>query len=333
MSVTIVDIAKIVGVSHSTVSGVINKNPRISKVTKDKVLKVIKDLNYYPNNHARNLTSGITKLIAVVTDYFSSSFTHGVIKGLEKAKKADAEEYTFTLYSAPNSFNTVINEIIEGHKADSIILLGIKPDSSVVEKAIHNNTPVVLVGTKHDKLPSVYTDYFRSSVNATTYLIKHKCPRVGIVVLKNDKSYRMSMYIKGYIKALTLYGIKLDRKLIFTAEDRTLEAGRKVAKFIYTRDIKIDAILCVVDGDLSLGFIDELKKMGKSVPYDCSVITVDDRDTIKYISPKLSSLREDLEGLGLASYSIASKIANKYVISKKHIQYNSELVLRESTIN
>ena len=80
MSVTIHDVARLAGVSHTTVSWAIHDSPNISAATKEKVYKAIEELNYHPNYSARSLVNGKTGTIAVVANFFSSYFEMEILK-------------------------------------------------------------------------------------------------------------------------------------------------------------------------------------------------------------------------------------------------------------
>jgi len=99
MSVTIHDVAKRAGVSHTTVSWTIHDHPGITEATKKKVFKAIEELDYHPNYLARSLVKGKTNTIAVIANFFSSPFEMEVLKGLEQGANNQKKPY-FSLNNA-----------------------------------------------------------------------------------------------------------------------------------------------------------------------------------------------------------------------------------------
>ncbi|HRQ44601.1 MAG TPA: LacI family DNA-binding transcriptional regulator, partial [Candidatus Goldiibacteriota bacterium] len=98
MSITIKDVAKKVGVTATTVSMVIRDNPRISSKTKEKVLKAVKEMNYYPNQIGRSLVKGKTNVIAVASSMFYGPFKIDIFNGIDTG--VVETEYTTLHFSA-----------------------------------------------------------------------------------------------------------------------------------------------------------------------------------------------------------------------------------------
>ncbi|QEN05981.1 LacI family transcriptional regulator [Thiospirochaeta perfilievii] len=155
MAVTINDVAKMAGVSHTTVSWVIHNDPRITQKTKDKVNKAIEKLNYHPNYNARSLVKGKTDAIAVVTSFFSTYFELSVLRGIETAMGNCKKNYNLNLYSTSNREDEVLNEILYGRRADAVILLSESPSQKIINDYNAKNIPLILVENYHDELISV----------------------------------------------------------------------------------------------------------------------------------------------------------------------------------
>ncbi len=143
MAVTINDVAKKAGVSHTTVSWVIHNDPRITQKTKDKVNKAIEELNYHPNYSARSLVKGKTDVIAVLTNFFSTYFELSVLKGIETAMDECDKSYNLNLYSTFDREEEVLNEILYGKRADAVILLSETPPQKIVKAYNDRNVPLI----------------------------------------------------------------------------------------------------------------------------------------------------------------------------------------------
>ncbi|HDT14976.1 MAG TPA: LacI family transcriptional regulator, partial [Firmicutes bacterium] len=124
MAATIKDVAKLAGVSHTTVSMVIHKDKRITSITREKVEKAIKELNYHPNYMARSLVRGKSNAIAVVATYFSSMFEVNFLKGLES--EGSDSPYNINQYSTrgrTESKQEILQSLLYGKMADAVIIL------------------------------------------------------------------------------------------------------------------------------------------------------------------------------------------------------------------
>ncbi|MBN2619051.1 MAG: LacI family DNA-binding transcriptional regulator [Spirochaetales bacterium] len=334
MAVTINDVAKKAGVSHTTVSWVIHNDPRITKKTKDKVNKAIEELNYHPNYNARSLVKGKTDAIAVVSSFFSTNFELNILRGIEDAMGQDSKGFNLNLYSSANKSNEVLNEILFGKRADAVILLCDTPSQKVINAYNKHNIPLVLVENYHDELISVKSDSISGGEAAGEYLINSGRKNIGIVVeeLNGDDIPGLSQVERmiGFEKSFEKHGLTVNKDLIFEINSFRMEAGREIAQNIINNNIIIDSIFCAAGDKVALGIIDELKHNNIRVPDDISIIGFDDIDVADLVSPSLSTIRQDLHGLGSTAYDLAIKSIEKQAIDEKHIQYETFFIKRGS---
>ena len=334
MAVTINDVAKRAGVSHTTVSWVIHNDPRITQKTKDKVHKAIKELNYHPNYSARSLVKGKTDAIAVVTNFFSTYFELSVLRGIETAMGESDKPYNLNLYSTWNREDEVLNEILYGRRADAVILLSETPSQKIVEGYKEKNVPLILVENYHDELLSVKSNNINGSEEAVDYLLDKGLKRVGIIVeaLHGDFIPGLSQVerMMGYEKSLKKRGLEINPDLVFELKKFRMDNGRELARKIVNENIDVDGLFCAAGDKVALGFIDEIKKLGKSIPEDYSVIGFDDIDIAELVSPPLTTVRQNLHGLGESSYNMAVKAISKLDIDERHIQFETSLIKRGS---
>jgi len=132
------DIAKKAGVTKATVSMVVNNDHRITEATRQKVLKVVKELRYYPNESARKLASGKTEAIAFVGPRLGSPFIASILEAFEN-KTYETRRYINGIhpYSTRNEVNTredILRKILYGRKADAVVLLDQVPSAELVEE-------------------------------------------------------------------------------------------------------------------------------------------------------------------------------------------------------
>ena len=145
MSVTIHDVAKRAGVSHTTVSWVIHDSPNISQATKEKVLKAIEELDYHPNYSARGLVNGTTGIVAVVANFFSSYFEMEILKGIEQGLRTDKSNYSINLFSTQSHHEETLSQLVLEKRADAVILLSISPSLQICELYKKHNVPLSVI--------------------------------------------------------------------------------------------------------------------------------------------------------------------------------------------
>lgn len=334
MSVTINDVAKKAGVSHTTVSWVIHNDPRITQKTKDKVNIAIEELNYHPNYNARSLVKGKTDAIAVVAGFFSSYFELSVLRGIESAMSASSENFNLNLYTAFQKENDVLTEILYGHRADAVILLCDSPSQRLINAYKEKNIPLLLIENYHDELLSVKSNNIKGAEVATDYLLDSGYKKIGIVVeeLNGEHIPGLSQVERmlGFENSFKKKGLDLNKNLIFEMNTFNIDTGKKLAQNIVDNDIDIDAIFCAAGDIIALGIIDQFKKLGKEIPKDYAIVGFDDIDISSLVSPSLTTIKQNLNGLGDTAYNMAVKAVTKRDILNKHEVLDVSLVKRES---
>lgn len=334
MAVTINDVAKRAGVSHTTVSWVIHNDPRITQKTKDKVNKAIEELNYHPNYNARSLVKGKTDAIAVVASFFSTSFEFSILRGVEDALADCDKVYNVNLYSSSYRVDEVLNEILYGKRADAVILLSDTPSNKVITEYNRLGIPLILVENYHDDLITVKSNSNHGSTIATDFLLEKGRKKLGIVVeeLHGDHIPGLSQVerLMGFKKVLESNDVPYFEDNTFYIKQFRMEAGRDIAKQIIGNRMDIDGIFCAAGDKVALGLIDEFKKAGLRVPEDIAVIGFDDIDVADLVSPSLTTIRQDLYGIGNTAYKLAVRAINDEEIHERHIEFNTDLIIRDS---
>lgn len=334
MAVTINDVARKAGVSHTTVSWVIHNDPRITQKTKDKVNIAIEELNYHPNYNARCLVKGKTDAIAVVASFFSTYFELSVLRGIEIAMGECKKTFNLNLYSTSNREDEVLNEILYGRRADAVILLSESPSQKIINDYNSKNIPLILVENYHDELITVKSNSVKGGIDAADYMFSLGKSKLGIIVeeLNGDDIPGLSQVERmiGFEKSFSKHGFEINKDIIFEIKHFRMETGRELARKIVKENIDVEGIFCAAGDKIALGLIDEFKKLGKKIPEDYAVVGFDDIDIAELVSPPLTTIRQDLHGLGETSYNLAVKAIEKENIEERHIEFDTTLIIRGS---
>ncbi len=332
MSITIHDVAKRAGVSHTTVSWVIHDSPNISQATKERVLKAIEELNYHPNFSARGLVNGTTGIVAVVANFFSSYFEMEILKGIEQGLKSDKNNYSINLFSTQSQDEKILSQLVLEKRADAVILLSISPSPQICELYKKNNVPLVVVDESAPDAIEINLNNYEGAYRATELLI-HSGKTKFVLVLGGRNSIDFSQYERkrGFMQALQDNNIDFDESRIFFISNYYFEEGQVVYKNMETLFPDTDAIFCAAGDIVATGIMLEIKKAGKEIPKDISIIGYDDFIASSMTNPSLTTVHQPLTQIGKDSYATVLKLLNKDETVPREMSYSPFLVRREST--
>ncbi|MBN1409924.1 MAG: LacI family DNA-binding transcriptional regulator [Spirochaetales bacterium] len=336
MAVTIHDVAKKAGVSHTTVSWVIHDDPRITQETKAKVWAAIKELNYHPNYLARSLVSGKTETIAVVAAFFSSFFELDVLRGIEMELENLETQYNIILYSTRARLekrDEILNSIVYGRRSDAIILLSLKPSQELSVAAKENGIPIVLVEEYMENTHVVKTDNYKGAFIATEHLIKAGKKTIGLISGTLDfeaGGLSQDDRLAGYKAALEKYGLEFKKERIATITHYYMEEGIEAVKKIYTQDKATDGIFCSAGDMVAIGAIKGCRELGIQIPSDLAIIGYDDIVLSSVTNPALTTVRQPLFDMGKKALEIAVGASQKKEMENVVTIFEPEVIERES---
>ncbi|CAI2588609.1 catabolite control protein A [Apilactobacillus kunkeei] len=328
-NVTIYDVARESGVSMATVSRVLNGNSNVRQATKEKVLKVIDDLDYRPNAVARGLASKKTTTVGVIIPDVTDGYFSSLARGIDDI--ATMYKYNIILANSddnPDKEASVLNTLLS-KQVDGIIFMGNEINDDLRADFKRSDCPIVLAGSVdiNNSVPSVNIDYADAVKNETERLIKNGNSRIAFASgsMKQDvnKEYRL----KGYVSALENNGIKFDEKLVFETKG-TYEAGYDLAERIIND--KITAAVATND-ELAAGILNGMTDKGVSVPQDFELFTSNNTKLAKMMRPQLSSITQPLYDIGAVAMRLLTKIMNKEEIDNRYVVLGYEIVERDST--
>lgn len=330
--VTIKDVAKKVGVTPTTISMALHKNKSIPPKTVERIMKAIKEMNYYPNYAARSLVGGKTGVIALMADFFSTPFIQTMIDGIED--KVVETSYSLVQYITKGlreMENEIFLRILHGRTADALIVFNMRPDAGLLAEFKKNKFPVVLIEGNLAGINLVTGDNEKGGYTATEYLINKGRRNIAIISGKQRYPDVQDDRLAGYKKALIKNGLIFDEKKIIQAERMNFSAGRE----IFNRAIKgkkdIDAVFCAAGDITAIGVMYEAGKQGVKVPQDLAVVGYDDLESAMYVSPPLTTIRQPGYEMGAKAFEIVLKeLGRTKVKGTEKIILPPELVERES---
>lgn len=286
------DVARLAGVSHQTVSRVLNGHPNVSPATRASVLAAIRDLGYRPNIVARALVTGKTNVLGVIsfdtTLYGPASMLYGI-------ERAAHPEYFVAIASLPSFDRASLTEAVERFVGQAVAgIIVIAPQTVAVEALAGQafGVPLVAVGCGTARVPSVRIDNVTGAVLATRHLLDlgHRTVHhIGGPDSWHDARDR----VDGWRQALRAAGAQEPEMPRGDWSARSgYEAGRELAAAP-----EVTAVFCAND-PMALGFLRAAAEAGRRVPQDISVVGFDDVPEASYFSPPLTTVRQDFGTLG-----------------------------------
>lgn len=329
------------GCGVSTVSRALNNHPDINEETRSKILNVVKETGFVPNNSARNLKITDSKTIAVLIKGIANPFFMKMIKIMEQ--EIQRQKYSLILQHVEFDQDEVdvAIELEREKKLKGIIFLG-GYFNHTKEKLDKINVPFVISTVNmteeySSNYASVAVDDVKESYKIVDYLCKLGHKKILLISADpNDESIG-KLRKEGYMKALSENGISVNENLIVPmsndADAYSMKAGFLTLQEALNRNLDFSAVFAISDA-VAIGACRALADAGKSIPGDVSVVGFDGIDDAKYYSPRITTIRQPFEDMAKASI----KLLFKYIEGDKNSEelqrrlFEGELIIGESTM-
>jgi DNA-binding LacI/PurR family transcriptional regulator len=320
------DVARRAGVSHQTVSRVLNGHPNVSPETKAEVLAAIRALGYRPNAAARTLVTGRTNVLGVIsldtTLYGPASMLYGIERALHP-------EYFVAVSSLAAFERPSLIEAVERSVAQAVAgIIVIAPDVDAAQalRGLAVSVPLVVVGSgDYAPLPSVAIDNRAGAARAARHLLDLGHRTVHHIG-GPDNWLDARERVEGWRQALREYG----------APEPALERGDWSARSGYeigqrlAADAGVTAVLCGNDA-MALGFLRAAAERGRRVPRDISVVGFDDVPEAAYYHPPLTTVRQDFGALGVRALHVLMDLITRGGQARPAMPIEAALIVRSSS--
>jgi len=325
------DIARVAGVSTSTVSHVLNGTRLVSPELRDRVLAVIKSLQYEPNAVARSLRVKRSNSIGLVISDIGNPFFTSVVRGAEDV--AQARGYALILCNSDEdpAKEAAYLRLLTARRVDGLILApaGVRHDYLV--RLTQTGFPLVFIDREISDMPmaAVVLDNIRGAREAADHLIHLGHRRIGMITGRPAISSTVER-IAGYRAALESAGIPVDERLIVSGGSRTDEACLAAARLVNGNPSP--TALLVGNNLMTIGAIEGIQGLGLTIPADVSVVGIDDFSWADVFHPRLTAFAQPTYELGrVAADLVLSRIAGDPGSETKRVVLPGHLVVRDSS--
>lgn len=292
---TIVDIANLAGVSVSTVSRVLNRHPDVSAKTTQKVMAVIDQYGYVPNNSARNLKREPMKAVAVIVKGFSNPIFTAMLGIIQH--QLEENGYTMLLSQVDTSQDEVTAAIslCKEKKPRGLIFMGGNFSHTRDKLALLDVPFVMLTITMHSNVDraafsSVTVDDFAAGGAVARKIIASGHKKLAAIGSSVNDTSISRLRIEGFRQALRDAGLYDGEERVAYAGAFTYQAGYEAAKALLKKE-DFTCLFCISD-ILALGAIRAIYEAGKSVPGDISVVGFDGIEEGRYFIPSLATMKQ-----------------------------------------
>ena len=313
------DIAKLAGVGVSTVSRVLNNHPDVKKETRDKVLEVIKEHNYVPNNSARILKSNNMKHIGVLVKGVFNPFFSEMLKIIEM--HINQIGYTMILHhyydqnDSSSSEAEVLVSFIKEKRLQGVICLGGNFEGVREESVEGLDVPIVLTSVdssieiSSNLFSCVGIDNEKAAYEATNYLIQKGHKHIGMILGDEFDAGVSNRRAIGYMRALEENHIPINKAYI-TLGGYDFEPAYESVKKLLSEEEHITAIFAISD-IMAIGAGKAVIDLGYKIGEDISILGFDGLDIGKYYNPALTTIKQPQRKMAYDSINLLVQLIEK----------------------
>jgi DNA-binding LacI/PurR family transcriptional regulator len=321
------DVARLAGVSHQTVSRVVNGSAQVRPETRDRVLAAMEKLDYRPNSVARALVTGRSRTLGVVTFDTSLYGPASTLVGVERA--AHEEGYFVSVVSLESLERAAVLRAVERLRAlgvDGILVIAPHMAAASALWDLPADLPVVAVEAgPEDAVPLVTIDQYRGARLATEHLLSLGHVTVHHIAGPADW-FEAQRRVEGWRDALGLVGSRVATPV---RGDWSPRAGYELGRELI-RDPNVTAVFAAND-QMALGLLRVLHEDGRDVPGDISIVGFDDIPEAAYFTPPLTTVRQDFSEMGRRSLHVLLSEIDAGKRSLSRVTVPATLVERSST--
>ena len=327
--VSIADVAEKAGVSQTTVSHALSGKRKVSDAVKRRVEEAMAALDYVPSRSAQNLALGMTRILAMLVPDIGVGFFAQLAKGAEAAAIARGYNILIGGTGYDNAREVQYLQMIHSRTVDGVIYTAGEPPSEAELSRVLGGMPTVLVdeeieGAEHTSVVSDNEDGGRLAAEHLLALGHRSALVLGVSGVIGSRRAR------GFNAAWMLGG---GEALEFSYGSVTAESGREcIAEYVERiRNGEFSAVFAGSDL-MALGAIERLRENGLSVPRDVSFVGFDDSPDARYSSPALTTVRQDVLGLGCRAVTMLIDELEGISVAGEHVVLPVKLIKRESAV-
>lgn len=327
---TILDVAKLAGVSTATVSRVINAPETVRIQTREKVARAMKTCNYKYNSLARGFATKQSNTIGLIIPTINNPVFAESTRGVQDyAGQRRIQVILGNTYYQYDQEETLV-EILREKQVDGLIITSTNPRGKILKTLLDDGYPFVLLYStvKPGPIWAVGIDNYRGGYRVTDHCVSLGHRRIGMVAGNFSMSDRSFHRWHGYRQCLLDHGIPYDKDLLIQT-DYTLTGGRDSVKTLLSMADPPTAVFCSNDY-LALGAMKGARELGLNLPGDLSIAGFDDIQIASYVIPALTTIRQPAYEMGKLGAELLFQRMGQQT-KPVQLMLETELIVRQST--
>ncbi len=329
------EIARLSGVSRSTVSRVVNDDPRVSDAVRARVQGVIAEHNYHPNAAARSLASRRTGIIGLLIPMaiewiFGDPFFQIITRSVATTANRTEQQLMLLFESSESgeSAQRLFNRVVGGRHLDGVVVVSSEIEEPLVRLLDQYHFPSVLVG-RHPTFEMSYVDVDNqtSARQAVEHLLWHGHKRIAMIGGTENLIAAVDRHA-GFLQAISAAGLPIDPELFLPASFDERKAVEATHTLMSLADPPT-AIFAASDS-MAIGAIQALTERGLRVPDDVALLGFDGSERARLADPPISTIYQPIAGLGQEAVHMLLQRIEAPEAPPMHRNLPTELVLRAS---
>jgi len=336
-NVTMRDVARAANVSQSTVSRILSPSPSGSKVliseeTKEKVLAVITDLGYHPNQYARSLRGKKNHMIGMLIADIANPFYHPMVRAVQDV----ATQYHYSVMIANSDHlrekELLFCESILRRPVDGAVIIPYHLNDDDLKNLIARTGMAISAVGNHIQYPEVditYADDTKASYEVVRWLIEQRGHQRIAMICANHKFPVTVRRYGAFCKAMADAGLPVPAEYVIEG-DWSDESGRRAISSLLKLPVPPTAVFAASD-TIAIGALEAAEEMHCRVPEDIAIIGFDDIPAASWVRPRLSTVAQYPGEMGaLLAKALFQRILGEYSGPSRHFEVPCRFIERES---
>ena len=295
MTLTIKEIAKLAGVSKSTVSRVINNSEHVSDEARKKVKQVIEETGYVPNSLAKNLKRNQTDTIGVVLPKINTSTFSSSVEGISNVMYENGYNLLLTNTKLNVEDEITYLNLLKEKRVRGILFFATEITDKHKEVLDKLDIPVVIIGQDTSEMidyPCIIQDDYNAAQSIVNYLVEQGHKQIAYIGVTEDDVAVGQQRKAGYVDVLQGNNLDVNQDYIYKG-DFSIESGFMGMEQIINEAGELPTAVFAVTDRLALGAIKCLKTKGYHVPQDISIVGIGNSDISPWVTPGITTINYD----------------------------------------
>jgi len=329
---TLREIARRVDMDISTVSRALSGSPRVARKTKEEILSVAKQMDYFPNSMARGLVSRKSETIGLILPQIFSlqgPFFSQILGSIEQT--AVQNGYNLLIASEKTGDRQFPFNLLRARRIDGLLIHNDLQQIPHLAELKREKSPFVLVNRQDPDAQThwVSTDDVHGAELATKHLMDLGHRRIGVVA-GSLQTASSTGRLEGYWAALKEQGLAYEEGLVQEGLfERGIETGWRGAEKLFAMKKPPTAIFAFSD-ELAVGVMQAARERGLQIPKDVALVGYDNIEYSAHLHPALTTVSQDPRAIGATSCQMLIDLLRGKSVEERQVRIPVKLIVRDS---